>query len=128
MPKTAEMHSGKYLTKEDVGRGILVTVKSVVKRNVGLDDENPELKWCLILHEVDKPFILNVTNIDHCEEILGSDDTDQWLGKRLVLFIDPNVLYAGKRVGGIRVRAPKPGAVPPPPPVVTELDESEPPF
>jgi hypothetical protein len=122
------MHSGKYLTKDDVGRGILVTVKGVVRRNIGLDDENPEYKWCLILHEVDKPFVLNVTNIDLCEEILGSDDTDQWLGKRLVLFVDPNVMYAGKRVGGIRVRAPRPGAVLPPPPVVdTELD-AEPPF
>lgn len=132
MPKTSEMHPSNYVQKEDVGKGLLVTIKGLVLRNVALEEDAPDKKWCLLFHEIDKPFILNVTNIGLCEEVLASDDTDQWIGKRIVLYIDPNVPYGGKKVGGIRVRAPKPNAVLPPPvappPPVTETELDEPPF
>ena len=129
MPKTSEMHQGNYIKKDDVGKGLLVTIKKLILRNVALEEDEPDKKWCLLFHETDKPLVLNVTNIGLCEEVCGSDDTDQWIGKRIVLYVDPTVMYAAKKVGGIRIRAPKPNAVLPPPPVtVTELDESEPPF
>jgi hypothetical protein len=38
---------------------------------------------------------------------MGSDNTDDWIGKQIVLFVDPSVSFAGKIVGGIRLRAPK---------------------
>ena len=73
--------------------------------------------------------MLNSTNAQLCSAILGSDDTDDWKGKRVVLYVDPTVMYAGQVVGGIRVRRPKPTA-PPPKPVVleTEIDDSDVPF
>jgi hypothetical protein len=119
MPKTSEMRESKFLKKEDVGSGALVTVRAVMQKNVAAEGAGEEKKWCLIFREMEKPFVLNFTNIQICEEIFGSDDTDHWTGKRLVLYTDPNVMYAGKRVGGIRVRAPKATA---PPPVET-MDE-----
>jgi hypothetical protein len=50
-----------------------------------------------------------------------------------VLYTDPNVSYAGKIIGGIRVRAPKvkAAAPPPPPPPVdhgAELTDDDIPF
>jgi hypothetical protein len=69
---------------------------------------------------------LNATNIQLCAQICGSEDTDFWIGKRIVLYTDPNVSYQGKLIGGIRVRAPKPGTVAPPPapkPAMVEEDE-----
>lgn len=109
MPKTSEMRESKFLKKEDVGRGVLATITSCVKKNVAMDGAEPEMKWCLTFRELEKPLVLNATNIQLCEQVCGSDDTDHWAGKRIVLYTDPNVSYAGKLIGGIRVRKPKPG-------------------
>jgi hypothetical protein len=116
MPRTSEMRESKFLKKEDVGRGALGTIASCVRMNVSKEGAPDEMKWCLTFQEIDKPLVLNSTNIQLCEHIFGSDDTDYWIGKRIVLYTDPNVSYQGKLIGGIRVRAPKPNAAPPPPP------------
>lgn len=134
MPKTSQMRESKFLKKEDVGRGAMGTIESCVQMNVAKEGAEPELKWCLTFHEIEKPLVLNSTNIQLCEQIFGSDDTDYWIGKRIVLYTDPNVSFQGKLIGGIRVRAPKPSAPPPPPPRATpamasgDMDDSDIPF
>lgn len=132
MPKTSEMRESKFMKKEDVGAGSLMTVEGCSPHNVAKEGAPPENKWCLTFEESDKPLVLNSTNIQLCERIFGSDDTDEWIGKKIVLYTDPNVSYAGKIVGGIRVRAPKVKAVaaapPPPPPPVEELTDDDIPF
>lgn len=121
--KTHELKSSKFLKKEDVGKGVLYTIAGVEQYNVAKEGADPEMKWCLTFKETDKPMVLNSTNIQLCEAIFSSDDTDDWKGKRVVLYTDPNVSYQGKLVGGVRVRAPKPNAVPPPPPPMVDEDE-----
>ena len=123
MPKTSEMRESKFMKKEDVGAGSLMTVEGCEQHNVAKEGAPPEHKWCLSFAESDKPLVLNSTNIQLCERIFGSDDTDEWVGQKIVLYTDPNVSYAGKIVGGIRVRAPKvkKATTPaPPPPVAPE--------
>lgn len=110
MPKINEMLESKFLKKEDVGNGVLMTVEACVQKNVAQQGADPEMKWCLTFADCDKPLVLNSTNIQLCKMIFESDDTDHWLGKKLVLYTDPNVSYAGKIVGGIRVRKPKTAA------------------
>lgn len=129
MPKTSEMRESKFLKQSDVGAGVLMTVAGCSQHNVAQQGAEPEMKWCLEFHESDKPLVLNVTNIQLCERIFGVDDSDEWIGKKIVLYTDPNVSYAGKIVGGVRVRAPKKGAVAPPPvklPVETPDDDEIP--
>ncbi len=139
MPKTSEMRESNFVKKEDVGRGLLVTISGCVRKNVAKEGADEEHKWCLTFRELDKPLVLNSTNIQLCEQITGSDDTDHWVGKQIVLYVDPNVSYQGKLIGGVRVRKPKTQAaatVPPPPmpamqapaPLVDEFDDSEIPF
>ena len=106
MPKTSEMIPSKYLKRDDVGRGVLVTIKGVKHENVG-KEEDPELKYVALFNEVDKPLVLNLTNIKLLEAICQSDDTDGWIGKQVVLYDDPTVMFKGEVKGGIRVRAPK---------------------
>lgn len=128
-PKTSEMRESKFLRKEDVGRGVLATIAGCIKKNTAMEGAEPEHKWCLTFQELDKPLVLNATNTQLCEQICGSDDTDDWIGKRIVLYTDPNVSYAGKLVGGIRVRAPKPTAPPAKPvPVMPDIDADDIPF
>lgn len=103
--KTSAMKESKFLKKEDVGDGVPLTIIGVESRNVAMTGEPAEPKWCLLFKEVDKPLVLNSTNLQLCERIFKSDETDDWIGKTIVLYEDPNVSYAGKIVGGIRVRA-----------------------
>lgn len=126
MPKTSDMRESKFLKKEDVGRGVMVTITGCVQKNVAKEGVDPEHKWCLTFSELEKPLVLNATNVQLCEAILGSDDTDHWIGKRIVLYTDPNVSYQGKLIGGIRVRAPKATAPPPAPPVDSMTDDEIP--
>ncbi len=65
------------------------------------------MKWALTFKDCAKPMILNATNSQIIAQILKSEETDDWLGKQIVLFDDPNVSFGGKLVGGIRVRAPR---------------------
>ena len=127
--KTGDMRESKFLKKEDVGAGILLTITGIEQRNVAMEGEKPELKWTMTFAESEKPLVVNSTNLQLCEHIFGSDETDDWTGKKLVLYTDPNVSYAGKLVGGIRVRAPrvkpavpKPALRPAPRPVEVEPD------
>lgn len=101
MPRIHEMIDSKFLKKEDAGDGILVTIKGVEKRDVGTESE-PEQKWVLLMAEC-KPLVLNTTNLALIEKALGSDDSDDWTGKQIVLFNDENVSFGGKLTGGVRV-------------------------
>jgi len=131
VPKTSEMRESKFLKQGDIGKAVLWTVHSVEKVNVAKEGAEPEYKWAMNLDESDKPLVLNSTNIQLCERVFGSDDTDDWTKKKIVLYVDPNISYQGKVVGGIRVRAPKAGSVPPPTPPpapVAELTDDDIPF
>jgi hypothetical protein len=134
MPKTGEMRESKFLKQSDVGAGTLMTVTGCERHNVAKEGAEPEQKWCLEFEESDKPLVLNAINIQLCEKVFGSDDTDHWVGKKIVLYVDPTVSYGGKVTGGIRVRAPKkkPVAAPapsaPPPALETELTDDDIPF
>lgn len=105
MPKVHDMIESKFLKKEDVGQGVLATISHVDQQNVAMQGAGQEFKWCMHFNEVDKPLVLNSTNIQLCKSIFASDDTDDWIGKQIVLYTDPNVSYGGKLIGGIRIRA-----------------------
>mgnify|MGYP001590494769 CR=1 FL=1 len=114
MPKAHEMIESKFLKKEDVGgeRGVLVTISGLSQANVAMQGAEPDLKWTMSFQEMDKPMVLNSTNINACVKACGSDDTDGWIGKKVVLYEDPNVSFGGKLVGGIRLRAQRIQAAP----------------
>lgn len=75
--------------------------------NVAVEGADPEYKWTMSFQETDKPMVLNSTNIQLCAKACDSEDTDDWIGKKVVLYDDPNVSFAGKLTGGIRIRAPR---------------------
>ena len=107
MPRVSEMRESKFLKQSDVGAGILVTVTGCEQYNVAMQGAEHDMKWCLTFAEVDKPLVLNGINAQLLEKICGSDNTDDWMGHKCVLYTDPTVAFGGKVVGGIRVRAPR---------------------
>lgn len=100
----------KFLTRSDVGRGVLATVKDFFQENVAKEGAPEEYKWCMSFVELEKPLVVNNTNAQIMSTVFGSEETDNWIGKQIVLYDDPNVSFGGKLVGGIRCRAPKPAA------------------
>lgn len=105
--KISEMKTSKFLKKEDVGEGMVCTIEGVSKENVAKEGAEEEYKWCLNFTNIDKPMVLNATNLQLLAKFLGSDESDDWQGKKIILYDDPSVSFGGKLTGGIRVRAHK---------------------
>ena len=103
--KIDTMRESKYLKKEDVGQGKLVTIVELGQVNVAMEDQPPEMKWVIHFNEFPKGMVLNWTNIQLIAKALGTEETDEWKGKKIVIYEDDNVSFGGKLVGGIRCRA-----------------------
>src|SRR3990167_521100 len=107
MAKIGEMIDSKYLKQSDVDADTLVTVVKVGKANVAREGDEPEYKWLIRFSEFKKPMVLNSTNIKRLAKACASEDTDDWTGKQVVLYVDPDVEFGGNVVGGLRIRAHK---------------------
>ncbi len=105
MPRLNEMYPSRWLSTKDVEEDTLVTIKTIDEEKIGGED-----KWVLYFREIDKGLVLNQTNAKSIAKLHG-EDTDDWLGKRIVLF-PTEVQFKGDMVDAIRVRskAPKPAA------------------
>lgn len=112
MPTVNDLKQSKFMTKGDVIPPVLATIRGYEQVNVALPGAEPEMKWALQFDELDKPLVLNSTNGQIIAAITGSDDFDGWIGKKIVLYNDPNISYAGRVTGGIRCRAPRNQAPP----------------
>ena len=102
-----ELKQSKFLTKNDVMPPILVTMRHVEPVNVAKEGCEPEMKFGLHFDELEKPLILNSTNGMIIAAVTGSQESEGWIGKKIVLFNDANISFGGKLTGGIRCRAPK---------------------
>lgn len=101
--KIGDMIESKYLKQSDVPDPVIVTFQSLKKVNVARDDEDPDYRWTAKFSEFGKPMVLNVTNIKRCAKALG-DDTENWMGKQMELYTDPDIEFGGNIVGGLRLR------------------------
>jgi hypothetical protein len=105
MAKIGEMLPSKYLKQSDVDEDYIVTIQGVEEVNIAAQDaDKDEFKWVIHFEEFDKPMVLNSTNIQLLAKACDSDDTDDWTGKQVIVYTDPNVSYGGKVVGGLRIK------------------------
>ena len=97
--------TGKYLKREEVTEeGEAHKVVSCVQQVLSMGDGESETKWVLTLSDL-KPLILNATNIRRCVAAFVTSETDEWIGKSIVVYDDPEIEFGGKIVGGVRLRA-----------------------
>ena len=102
--KITDMLPSTYLKQSDVDEDYIVTVQKLEQKNVAAADSDPELKWTVRFAEFEKPMVLNATNIQLMAAACDSDDTDDWIGKQVIVYTDPNVSYGGKLTGGLRIK------------------------
>jgi hypothetical protein len=120
MPQVKDMIQSKFLRKEDFDEDQICTIKGVKLEDVGRDD-NPEQRWVIFFREHHKGMVLNVTTIRVLEQSYGGD-TDHWVGNKVTVYVDPNVSFGGKVVGGLRLRVQRVKASPKP----SEAPEADP--
>jgi hypothetical protein len=113
--KRSEAFPTKYLSKDDVHAPTVGIIERIVNETLGTGDDQ-EIKPILYFSSgLPKPMVINTTNWTNVEAIYG-DESDNWIGKSIEVWVDPSVVYGGKRIGGLRLRAP---AGQPPPPGAT---------
>lgn len=99
-PNANDFLGGNYLKKEDVDGPMTATVTGVWSEavlNAG------RKKLVISFREIQKPLILNKTNIKRLARIFGTQDTREWRGP-VTIYVEQGVEYAGRVVGGIRIR------------------------
>lgn len=128
MALVKDMIQSKFLRKEDFDEDQVCTIRDCKLENVGKEDD-AEQRWVLYFREREKGMVLNVTTIRVLEQAYGGD-SDHWVGNKVMVYVDPNVSFGGKVVGGLRLRTPKKQSVkaPTPPPADDEFDNEKIPF
>jgi hypothetical protein len=121
----ASAYGGKYLSVKDVGnerrRGRITRVGMADLKG---DDGVAKRKGVIWVAGFDKPMILNATNFNELVAAFGSIPA-RWVGATVGVYVDSNVMFAGKRVPGLRLKAVLPSApvAPKPPPSVPPFPE-----
>jgi hypothetical protein len=112
--KVGDAFSGDFLKTSDLkGRAFKLTISSYKMEKLD-DGEKPGLSF----DETSKVLVLNKTNANRIVEALGTDEMDEWVGKKIEIMPD-HTEFKGERVECIRVRIPEG----PPPPLAEDGDD-----
>jgi hypothetical protein len=83
-----------------------MTIANVAERTLAAPGGHPRTKLVLYFKESAKGLPLNMANGNLLLEMTGTENPAQWPGTIVELYVDDAVIYAGKRVGGVRLRKP----------------------
>lgn len=98
-----EIFASKYLKADDLkGREVQVRISQVELQTM----QDGKVKPCIFFMGKEKGVLLNKTNSFTIADTYGTD-TDNWIGKDIVLFATRVMDPAGKMVPAIRLRVPQ---------------------
>ena len=97
--------TSSYLKAEDLPKGtrVGVVISGCDVHEFNQDDGGKQKKMVLSFDGKEKKLTLNVTNARMIAANLGSDDTEEWIGKRIELYASQTD-FGGKQVPCIRVK------------------------
>ena len=105
--RTSEMKDSPWLASEDLmglGDGPVTIEKCLRHKNVEFDKGRVEdTVFTLVLAGKKKQLVLNSVNRKTLVAKFGTNVKD-WADKKVHLYVDPNVRFAGKTVNGIRIK------------------------
>ena len=99
------MYPSKYLSKDDLEKPEIFTIDTVTMEEVQNEDGKDEKPILYFTDDGSKPLILNKTNAETLAAEFGQE-SDEWTGRVIELYVDPNIRFGKQRIGGIRVRTP----------------------
>lgn len=107
-PKTPwkKLQNKDYLGECDFlpGEEKTVTIDSITTSEVMGDGGKTAEKPIMKFKEEIKPLIVNTTNFKMLQKLFESRYIEDWLGKKVILYGDPNVKFGKELVGGVRVK------------------------
>jgi hypothetical protein len=98
--------NAKYLKKEDIPSPINSSILWTKEEEVTAPGKGTETRLVLYFEGLKKGLVLNMANAEALAEITGTDEYEQWSDVPIELYVDPDVKYGGKKIGGIRIRKP----------------------
>jgi len=105
-PTINDMFPGRFLRGSDLKSPATVVIRRVVQERMYSRAERAEAdKWVVYFEGARKGLVLNRTNAEKIAEIVGSRDSDDWIGRQVVLY-PVEIEVAGARRPAVRVRAP----------------------
>ena len=110
----AYLGSGHYLKKEDLSDPVDTVLLWVKEEKVTVHGKDTTTRLVAYFEGLSKGLVLNTANCETLAEITETDDPNEWKDVALQLYVDPDVTYGGKKIGGIRIRKPVPVSVPVP--------------
>jgi len=101
-----DMFPSKYATGEDLGgKSRNVTISGVTTEKMRPNPQSPEVqKFVIYFQETKKGVVLSRTLARQIARIVGSDETDNWIGKKVMLYPE-SVTVAGVNRVAIRAKA-----------------------
>ena len=112
--KRSEVFPSKWLSATDLPDGdTIVTVDRVtIEKLKNQQTQRDEEKPCMFFVEQDlKPMIVNTTNWKQIEKATGEEDSDNWPGRKIILFAAEVEAFGEMRLA-IRVRSHAPARKP----------------
>lgn len=98
--KRSQAFKSKYLRGSELEGELELIIRDVRMVQIDPNDDAPKV---VVFFNDGSPLILNSGNWNIIEDMYG-DDSDEWTGKKIRVWFNPDVEFQGKRVGGIRVR------------------------
>lgn len=95
---------GKYMKHQELPDGDTMVTITRYAQEVLENNGQKQKKWVLYFQEMEKGLALNATNGKTLCKILGSDDMDEWIGQKILLYVKDDVEFGGEMVSAIRVR------------------------
>jgi hypothetical protein len=96
---------GKYLKGDDIAKQEWEVTVSDAVEEPGYKDGPPRI--ALSFHEIEQKLTLNKINHAMVKENMGTPETDDWIGKKLVLYGTRDQNPQGEMVNVVRIRPPE---------------------
>jgi len=104
MADYAVLYPSRFMKKEALAVPKVIRITKVI--NVDLEGEKGTEKKVVLSYKSadgDGEIVWCKTNAELTSHALGTRDHEQWIGRLLTIYNNPNVDLGGKKVGGIRV-------------------------
>lgn len=94
-----------YLKAKDLRTPQTYTITAAEEAEFKNEKPGDKPKLVIYFKEIEQGVVTCPESINQIVEILGSEETDEWIGKKIVVFCDAAVKFQNKPIGGIRFRA-----------------------
>jgi hypothetical protein len=102
-------NESKFLKHQDLqGADMVLTIARVTREGIKDKDGTEKKKFILYFRELDKGLVLNTTNMKILYSLFESDESEDYIGKRITLWEKTDIEMGGEIMSGIRIRTKAP--------------------